>query len=238
MESEDEPLNDLFQVISLSELVFGFELIRFEENVVTFYYSVHNIHFTSELHLPLSIPSHSSSSSLSNVLFSIGMAILPWYWMGFGTKIIRIKKEVGSFSREMMDYWEDFYNNIMLEYMYINHIAIQIRVECESIHESDEILELFPPCSTLNVPQILIPIGGFFSSSFYLFHNPCLLTLLVLLGGKDSLVVWEEVLQKGVLSPLLLHIADGLTEFESNARLLSLLTLTACPFYIGKKIMT
>ena len=52
------------------------------------------------------------------LLFCIGMTSLLWYWMGFGTNIICVE----AFEMTEIDilFWTQFYNEILLEYKYVN----------------------------------------------------------------------------------------------------------------------
>lgn len=52
------------------------------------------------------------------------------------------------------------------------------------------------------------------------------------IGGKDSLVVWNELNSR--YETHLLHVADGLYEFEDNWRLQTVLKTTERPYTVLK----
>lgn len=101
---------------------------------------------------------------------SIGMCVLTWYWMGFATK--RIVVEAFHLDDEMISFWQQLYNNVLLEFMYLNRqkddvcIESPITVDQSGIHFKDR--SLFPfslPLSNLSIAdlkgtKVLCPLGG------------------------------------------------------------------------------
>jgi len=58
------------------------------------------------------------SPVLRNALLHIGLCVLPWFWMGYNCKYIRI--EAGYLNLEQVHFWEEFYQNVLSEYLYLN----------------------------------------------------------------------------------------------------------------------
>lgn len=57
-----------------------------------------------------------------------------------------------------------------------------------------------------------------------MFMHICLCTCMI--GGKDSLVVWQQILSQGHI-PILLYCCDTLYEYEANNRIQTLINLTS-----------
>ncbi|KAF1794264.1 Intra-flagellar transport protein 57 [Phytophthora cactorum] len=53
-----------------------------------------------------------------NALLHIGLCILPWFWMGYSCKYIRI--EAGYLNSEQVHFWEEFYQSVLSEYLYLH----------------------------------------------------------------------------------------------------------------------
>jgi hypothetical protein len=57
-------------------------------------------------------------------------------------------------------------------------------------------------------------------------------SLFMILGGKDSLVVWQQA-NANMKIPVLLYCCDTLYEFESNWRIQAVAKQTGCPIILG-----
>jgi hypothetical protein len=86
------------------------------------------------------------------------MCILPWYWMGFATKIIQIEC-YDSLNDQMMNFWEDFYNLVLLEFKYVNQRYDRIIVRSNQI-KSPSRVECLTPIKKMSSNEILCPLGG------------------------------------------------------------------------------
>ena len=138
-------LEALFEQRDPKDFIFYFKSVKVHHcnhqgkifSQVVFTYSHANEHtFTTNLIVPALV-------LRTEYLMCIGLCILPWFWMGFATKHIII--EAGHLSNEMLQFWESFYNNVLLEFKYVNRLDFDIKVE--SKHRSQDILsesELFP----------------------------------------------------------------------------------------------
>ena len=116
------------------------------------------------------------------IVFCIGMTSLLWYWMGFGTESIVI--EAYAMSKSDISFWQSFYNEILLEFKYVNStINIgETLILCKPVHEapitSDK--ELFP---YQKLPNILkYPYK-------YREHQPNKRSILCPLGGKEIIFI-------------------------------------------------
>jgi hypothetical protein len=86
------------------------------KTAITFCYSYCNDRFMdSSLLVDGVVP-----DNLEHTLFSIGMCVLPFYWMAFGCGRIIIEKEVYSGSADILPFWQMLYSNVLLEYLYHN----------------------------------------------------------------------------------------------------------------------
>lgn len=57
-------------------------------------------------------------------LISIGMCILPWYWMGFATKAIIV--EVDGMTDGMISFFSSLYENVLLEFCERNGVSFPL----------------------------------------------------------------------------------------------------------------
>ena len=95
---------------------------------------------------------------LDHVVFCIGMCVLPWYWMGFGCRRIIIERKVYSKSKEgVLEFWQQLYSNVLLEYLYSNASAVAPVIEMQ-VDESD-VASPKPMIGTHESSPTLVPIG-------------------------------------------------------------------------------
>lgn len=67
-------------------------------------------------------------------VFSVGMCVLPWYWMGFATSSITISSAIAAavgISAEDVAFWQTLYTNVLMEFMYVNKLAYPITLSVE-----------------------------------------------------------------------------------------------------------
>ena len=157
--SEGDLLGDMFRESSLREEVFRFEDIVLSEDQIQFTFSLNHLRFTSDIHLPTSISSVPALEPHRTLLFSIGMCVLPWYWMGFATKVIEISSKIGKFHPGIIEYWVEVYNNVLLEYLYLNKLDFDIEIHY-TVDETPMTLGLTSDSPRRDATKVLIPIGG------------------------------------------------------------------------------
>ncbi|KAF4133747.1 hypothetical protein GN958_ATG17084 [Phytophthora infestans] len=137
-----------------------------------------------------------------NALLHIGLCILPWFWMGYNCKYIRI--EAGYLDSEQVHFWEEFYQNVLSEYLYLHGL------DRDRLH----IIVDAPACEALPVlpdrkleqhgkTKVLVPLGG----------------------GKDSLVVYQ-LLSSSETPCAWLHVGDRPQEFERSWRFKEIVEMT------------
>ncbi|KAG7399345.1 hypothetical protein PHYBOEH_009147 [Phytophthora boehmeriae] len=143
-----------------------------------------------------------TSPAVRNALLHIGLCILPWFWMGYNCKHIRI--QAGYLNPEQVHFWEEFYQNVLSEYLYLHGLdrdRLYIQVEAP---EDDA----FSVLSDRRLEQqgktkVLVPLGG----------------------GKDSLVVYQ-LLSSSDTPCAWLHVGDQPQEFERSWRFREILEMT------------
>ena len=158
-------------------------------------------------------------------VFSIGMCVLCWFWMGFACRDIAISDKLVShlkFTQEMRQFWTECLNGILAEFMYVHRsllafteIELRWGFDQRVDNNMDEAIHSYrakPLRSDVKEKiskSVLVPIGG----------------------GKDSLVVWHlanEMLLNDE-KPLLLYVNDEHYNLDVNYRLHDLLRCTNSP---------
>lgn len=121
--SDEGALGGLFRQRDDSKDVFyfkGFNISNDSFNaasVVCFQYAYNReVEIRSYLHVPYRL-----CESSSPMLACVGMSILPWYWMGYGTPKIIV--EADCVSREVLEFFNVLYTNCFLEYCERNGVA-------------------------------------------------------------------------------------------------------------------
>lgn len=79
--------------------------------------------------------------------------------MGFATKIIEIDGKVGKFHPDIIEYWEEVYNNVLLEYLYLNKLDFDVKIRCH-VEDTPITHNHHIDSSVRTLPRVLIPIGG------------------------------------------------------------------------------
>ena len=151
------------------------------------------------------IPLNSQNPFFYTIVLSIGLAVLPWIWMGFVTKSIIIKSSVhmNMLTTDMQSFWNNLFNNTLIEFIYLHrHIGgvvdmLPFQLNFEDYNDSVVILSSNNVSNESLESTVLLPIGG----------------------GKDSLVAWYLTSRQSGIQPSLLYVADGLYEYEGNWRL-------------------
>ena len=133
------------------------------------------------------------------MILSIGLCILPWYWMGFACRSIVLEKEAtrGLMNEDMLQFWDTLYNNVLLEFMYMHKLSWKISIRVIGLNDKD----------------IKADEDNWIKS-----NDNDNRTLIALGGGKDSLVALHLAELDGK-EPVLMYSADGLLEFEASWRL-------------------
>ena len=133
------------------------------------------------------------------MILSIGLCILPWYWMGFACKSIVLEEDAtrGLMNDDMLQFWDTLYNNVLLEFMYMHKLSWKISIRVIGLNEKD---------IKTNEDNWIIS------------NDDDNRTLIALGGGKDSLVALHLAENDG-REPVLMYSADGLLEFEASWRL-------------------
>ncbi|KAK1945052.1 Serine/threonine-protein kinase Nek6 [Phytophthora citrophthora] len=139
-----------------------------------------------------------TSPVVRNALLHIGLCVLPWFWMGYNCKYIRI--QAGYLDPEQVHFWEEFYQNVLSEYLYLHGL------DRDRLH----IIMDAPATGALQVlsnrklePKVLVPLGG----------------------GKDSLVVYQ-LLSSSDTPCAWLHVGDRPQEFDRNWRFKEIVDMT------------
>ena len=133
------------------------------------------------------------------MIFSIGMCILPWYWMGFACKSIVLEEDAtrGLMNDDMLKFWDTLYNNVLLEFMYMHKLSWKISIRVVGLNDN-------------NINDVY--------DNWIISDNDDKRTLVALGGGKDSLVALHLSEMDGK-EPILMYSADGLFEYEASWRL-------------------
>lgn len=137
-------MENLFHVLDEEEEVFTFEsmsvkhLTESEELEVTYEYSMnHDDMFVSKFYLQIpglsgeevSMSQLDQDISLLRIVFSQGMCILHWFWMGFGTSRIEISSSIAEqvlLNQEMWTFWQTVYVPMMAEFLFVNRIPNKV----------------------------------------------------------------------------------------------------------------
>eukprot|EP01039_Chlorochromonas_danica_P007995 gene7995-8817_t len=166
------------------------------------------------------------SLSIYRTLFSIGMTILPWYWMGFASKKVVISDaiaELAQLDEHILSYWEDVYVHILAEFVYVNKLSFhRVELNCSFPHPSSSSSSSSSSCVPFPDGERLGIVG--------LSLIPTSSNLVPLGGGKDSLVVWHLVSQsmQSTNKPVLVYVSDGFEEYNLNYRLEEIVQQTKC----------
>ena len=206
--------------------------------VVYTFILTNGLEFQSTLYVPMEMV----QASVMPTLFAIGMCKSLWFWMGFATPTIHIGSKVCEMvyiDQSMLSYWDFVIHGVLLEYMYMNNLKFRVKITaaimCFSRAGYEH--EVCALGSAGSKQDVLVPIGGekrcayFDSIKNKTFLDYCTMNFICTVGGKDSLFVWGKIKEAGHV-PLLLHVTDGLLEYESNWRTQKLLDLTGDGYLI------
>lgn len=166
---------------------------------VTFHFTYDSTSIFSYLIIPFE---NSFSTVQYRLLLYIGMNVLTWYWMGYATYTINIT--AAPLNALEIEYFEDLYNNVLQEYMFVNKLRGKIKIVSTFARDTETQLSALPENinRSSNLSTILVPLGG----------------------GKDSLTVWERAVVSGNRVKFL-YVSDGLYEYEGNSRLSSIVEI-------------
>lgn len=99
--------------------------------------------------------------------------VLPWYWMGFATRKIVIRERVweysncygntSSISASVTSFWRWFYQQIFLEFMYVNKTPFSTVIldfeDAKEVAISERIIEAREEVDSAS-EVVLVPLGG------------------------------------------------------------------------------
>ena len=142
---------------------FFFEDILISQQSLTFQFSFCNeISFESVVLLDVAIDE--KSASIMRNVFSIGMCVCSWYWMGYYTSEIIISQKIirSCFvSADMVKFWDMLYHNISLEYVYVNKLPYQrVRFVMEGGAANKTERNTMSKAKPKIKHSVIIPMGG------------------------------------------------------------------------------
>ncbi|KAJ8575886.1 hypothetical protein ON010_g3325 [Phytophthora cinnamomi] len=151
-----------------------------------------------------------ASPVVRNALLHIGLCILPWFWMGYNCKYIRIEagylnpEQVRTDNQLSVHFWEEFYQNVLSEFLYL-HGLDRDRLYIVVDAPANEALPVLPDrkLEEQGKTKVLVPLGG----------------------GKDSLVVYQ-LLSSSDTPCAWLHVGDRPQEFERTWRFKAIVGMT------------
>lgn len=144
---------------------FYFKDIIIGEQSITYKFSFCNDHHFESIIL-LDVPLNKCDANVMRTVFSIGMCVCSWYWMGFYTSEIIISQKIVqccSVSVDMMQFWDMLYHNISLEYVFVNKLSYQrIRfiLEGGALNRETEIKATSSCVKPSTKHSVIIPMGG------------------------------------------------------------------------------
>lgn len=177
-----------------------------------------------------------NKQAIDVALLSVGMSLLPWYWMGFPVPKVIIKAgylDAKQVSRSHLKsiflflmlpptkskitqvlFWEDLYRHCLVEFLLVNKVDVAAR-------EIKLLVEGQPPLSVSSSSSSPPPPAAL-DAALEQLH-----VLVPLGGGKDSIVVYEcmrrqQQQQKEKKKPMTIswcHVSDGYGEYDRNSYL-------------------
>lgn len=100
----------------------------------------------------------SDAAALRNALVHVGLCILPWYWMGFNCRHIRV--EAAYLRPEQVRFWEEFYQDVLSEFLFL-HGVDRDRLKLHVHRSPDDALPVVRDRGLLAAgqrPKVLIPL--------------------------------------------------------------------------------
>lgn len=193
------------------EGVFSFDAMELHADEATFFFSHRDsssgaalARFQTALRLPQPCPPWSDGAAAAAL--AVGLASLPWLWLGVPTR--RIAVRAAALTPAQCAFWEHTYNGCCAEFFALNGFALPggagVSVESDA---SARPLSPRPGSASVHLPpgaaalqhRVLVPLGG----------------------GKDSLTTWE-LLRPLSLAKRWLYVEDDVGEFAANWRLAAL----------------
>lgn len=152
-------LENFFLEETLEDGFFSFDDITWQlalnsqETLVTFHFS------SSQRRMITSAMLVKERTALDHIsaLFSIGMCVLPWYWMKYGCQRVIINSKLCP-STEMMEFWQTLYSNVLLEFLHFNRLANPPKL-CLS-DTKNSLVPLKRVQRGASKESVLVPIGG------------------------------------------------------------------------------
>lgn len=190
-------MENLFHIIDEDDEVFTFDIITIEhlqssqELEITFHYSVNRSDvFISKVYVQIdglneeicsSLLIH--DTSLVRIIFSLGMCVLQWFWMGFGSGKIEISASVAEqveLDKNMLEFWRHVYEPMIAEFLFVNRIPDkEVTLEVSSTYswpsnsgkDHDIEVEKRGWCDGASVLSrwketysVIVPLGGMYRS--------------------------------------------------------------------------
>lgn len=210
--SDEEALvmKNLFRPINYRNESFyfkGIEISQFSDlrTAVTFFFAVNSINIETTSYFDGVI-----YSDMSKSISHIGMCLLIWFWMGFGSEKVVISRNLGLCESDL-SFWSDFYNEVLLEYFYCNNMRYNIKLELENHNmRKDPFVHLPQRNAPEIIDGILLPLGG----------------------GKDSIVAWKMA-KDSEKDVHLLYVENELDEFTKNSKIQKTIELMDDSYSLG-----
>lgn len=137
--SSENDFESLFHVVDADDEVFSFDAMDIrhlsdsEELEITFGFGNNRVDaFESKVFVQVAGLDRDVCSSLlvhdvqlKRIVFSLGMCVLQWFWMGFGSARIEIGAAVAeavALDEEMLRFWRAVYEPMLAEFLYVNRL--------------------------------------------------------------------------------------------------------------------
>lgn len=137
--SSENDFESLFHVIDEEDEVFSFDAMDIrhlpdsQELEITFVFGANRVDaFESKVYVHVAGLDGDVCSSLlvgdlqlKRIVFSLGMCVLQWFWMGFGAARIEIGAAVAeavALDEEMLRFWRAVYEPMLAEFLYVNRL--------------------------------------------------------------------------------------------------------------------
>ncbi len=180
--------------------------------------------FTTAMHV--AFPGHSVPRGAAAAALAIGMASLPWLWMGLPTR--RILVRAAHLTPAQCAFWTHAYNASLGEFFQLHGLPFPngIVVECDTTPRPLSPRGAAADGEPLPAASAEAPAG---SDASELSEPRQHRVLIPMGGGKDSLTVWELLRgAEGAPECAWFFLADDRGEYEANWRCALLRLLCAC----------
>jgi hypothetical protein len=170
--------------------------------------------FSTALHV--SFPGGVAPPGAAAAAFSVGMASLPWLWVGVPTR--RVVVRAAALSAEQCAFWTHAYNNALGEFFALHALPYPhgLSVECDAAPRP---LSPRRGGGDPDAPAPTLPPAPRAAAAAHARPDAARRVLVPMGGGKDSLTVWE-LLRNADGPPRCewFFLGDDAGEFEANWR--------------------